>query len=85
MVLQITRKTKMMSNMYLLKYLKITTLLPQISRKRWGSPVEQSTENEEENHEEIPQEICDDEVEVTQKTPEEKTPDLQTQKTPENF
>ena len=45
------------------------------------SSVVQPTESEEENHEEIPQEICDDEVEVSQKTPKEKTPDLQTKKT----
>ena len=35
--------------------------------------MEQPTESEEENHEEIPQEICDDEAEVSQKTPNENT------------
>ena len=45
--------------------------------------MEQSTECEEENHEEIPVEICDDETEVSQKTPNENTPKIQTQKIPE--
>ena len=76
MVLQITRKTMVMSNIYLLKYLKITTLPPQISRTKWGSPVEQPTESEEKNHEEIPQEICDDEAEVSRKTLKENTPEI---------
>ena len=67
--------------LYLLKHLKITTL-PQIPREKWGSPVEQSTENKEESNDEIPQKICDDEAEVSQKTPKEKTPDIQTHKTP---
>ena len=49
-----------------------------------GSPVEQSTEREEENHDEIQQEIQDDETEISQKTPKEKTQEKQTQKTPEN-
>ena len=57
---------------------------PRISRKKWGSPVEQTTECEEENHEETPQETCDDETEVSQKTPKENTLEIQTQKTPEN-
>ena len=65
--------------MYQLKYLKITTL-PQSSRNKWRSPVEQFTESEEVNHEEIPQEICDDEAEVSQKTPNENTREIQTQK-----
>ena len=46
--------------------------------------MEQPTESEEKNHEQIPQEIRDDEAEVSQKTPNENTPELQTQKTPEN-
>ena len=50
--------------------------------KGGGSPVEQPTENEEENHEETPQEICD-EAEATQKTPNENTPEIQTQKNTE--
>ena len=46
--------------------------------------MEQSTEPEEENHNEIPQETHDDEAENSQKTPKENTPEIQTQKTPEN-
>ena len=49
-----------------------------------GSPVEQSTDREEENHDEIQQEIQDDETEISQKTPKETTPETQTQKTSEN-
>ena len=47
--------------------------------------MEQSTESEEENHERIPEEICDVEAEVSQKTPNKNTPEIQTQKTPEIF
>ena len=49
-----------------------------------GSPVEQSTEREEENYDEIQQEIQDNDTEITQKNPKESTPDTQTQNTPEN-
>ena len=46
------------------------------------SPVEQSTEREEQNYDEIQQEIQDNHTEISQKTPKESTPDTQTQKTP---
>ena len=55
-----------------------------LPEKSAGIPVEQSTESEEKNHEEIPQETCDDEAEVYQKTPNENLPEIQTQKTPKN-
>ena len=47
-----------------------------------GSPVEQSLEHEEGNHDDIQQEIQDEEPEVSQKTPKENTPETQTQKIP---
>ena len=50
-----------------------------------GSPVDQTTEREEENHDEILQEIQDDETEISRKTAKGNTPEIQTQKTPENF
>ena len=46
--------------------------------------MEQSTEREEENYDEIQQKIQDNDPEISQKTPKESTPDTQTQKTPEN-
>ena len=46
--------------------------------------MEQSTEREEENYDEIQQDIQDNDTEISQKTPKENTPDTQTQKTPEN-
>ena len=83
--LQIIHKILMISNTYLLKYLKITTLPPPNFQKVvGGGPVEQSTEPEEENHDDIQQEIQDETPEVSQKTPKENTPETQIQKTPEN-
>ena len=57
---------------------------PKFPKSSGGSPVEQSTEPEEENHDDIQQEIQDEEPEVSQKTPKEKTQETQIQKTPEN-
>ena len=57
---------------------------PDFPKNSGGSSVEQSTECEEENHDEIQQEIQDYETEISQKTPKEKTAETQTQKTPEN-
>ena len=57
---------------------------PKFPKRSGGSPVEQSTEPEEENHDDIQQEIQDEEPEVSQKTPKENTPEIQTQITPEN-
>ena len=57
---------------------------PKIPKNSGGSPVEQPTEREEENHNEIQQEIQDGDTEISQKTPKDNTPERQTQKTPEN-
>ena len=46
--------------------------------------MEQTTDREEQNHDEIQQEIQNDDTEISQKTPKENTPEQQTQKTPEN-
>ena len=54
-------------------------LSPKFPQNSGGSSVEQPTGSEEENHEEIPQEIHDNETKISQKTTKEKTPDLQTQ------
>ena len=50
-----------------------------------GSPVEQTTQCEEENYNEILQEIHDDETGISEKNPKDITPEIQTQKNPENF
>ena len=47
---------------------------------QWSSPLKAKKKIKKET----PQEICDDEAEVSQKTPNENTPETQTQKTPEN-
>ena len=57
---------------------------PKFPKNSGGSPVEQTTEREEENCNENLQEIQDEESEISQKTPKENTPETQTQKTPEN-
>ena len=47
--------------------------------------MEQTTEREEKKYNESPQEISDDdETKISQKTPKENTPEIQTQKTPDN-
>ena len=46
--------------------------------------MEQPTEREEKNYDEIQQEIQNDDTEISQKTPKENTPEKQTRKTPEN-
>ena len=85
MVPRIIHKTLTILNMYLLKYLKITTLPPSKFQKTGGGgAVEQTTDREEQNHDEIQQEIQDDDTEISQKTPKENSPEKQTQKTPEN-
>ena len=57
----------------------------EISQNSGGSPVEQTTEREEEKHEENPQVIINDESEISQKTPPENTQETLTQgKTAEN-
>ena len=56
----------------------------EIPKNSGGSPVEQTTEREEENCDENLQEIQDEESEISQKTPKENTPEAQTQKSPEN-
>ena len=57
---------------------------PKFPKNGGGSPVEQTTEREEENCDENLQEIQDEKSEISQKTPKENTPETQTQKTPEN-
>ena len=46
---------------------------------------DQTTEPGEENHNEIPPKLYDDGADDSQKTPEENTPEIQSQNTPEPF